>query len=148
MYRAVETYRGFVYPSAIDHVGHMNVQSYTVRFDEASWHFLARLGLSPAFLKRNNRGAVAVDQHTQFKREVLAGSVVHVTTELLGIGRKSMRFVHRMYDSETDEEVATTELIGVYFDTERRESVELPEGVRRRADELLADRPRRQAPAA
>jgi hypothetical protein len=39
-----ETYRGFIYPWVIDHVGQMNVQSYTARFDEASWHFLAHLG--------------------------------------------------------------------------------------------------------
>ena len=75
MYISIETYRGFVYPSVIDHVGHMNVQSYTARFDEATWQFLAHLGLTPSFLKRNARGAVAVDQHTQYKREVLAGSL-------------------------------------------------------------------------
>ena len=45
MYAAIETYRGFVYPSAIDHIGHMTVQSYTARFDEATWQFLAQLGL-------------------------------------------------------------------------------------------------------
>jgi len=137
MYRPIETFRGFVYPWAIDHVGHMNVQFYTARFDEATWHFLARLGLSPSFLKRNNRAAVAVDQRTQYKREVLAGSLLHVTTELLELGRKSIRFVHRMYDSETDEEVAVTEFVGVYFDTSRRSSVELPDSVRERAEELL-----------
>ena len=38
MYRSVETYRGFVYPWVIDHVGHMNVQSFTAKFDEANWN--------------------------------------------------------------------------------------------------------------
>jgi hypothetical protein len=79
--QAIETYRGFVYssfvyrsfvygdfvyPSAIDHIGHMNVQFYVMRFDEASWHFLARLGLSPGFLKQQNRSLVALDQRTQY----------------------------------------------------------------------------------
>jgi acyl-CoA thioester hydrolase len=140
MYLPIETYRGFVYPWAIDHVGHMNVQFYTARFDEATWHFLARLGLSPSFLKRNDRAAVAVDQRTQYKREVLAGTLLHVTTELLELGRKSIRFVHRMYDSESDEEVAVTEFVGVYFDTKRRSSVELPDSARERAEELLVHR--------
>jgi acyl-CoA thioester hydrolase len=138
MYRPIETYRGFVYPWAIDHVGHMNVQFYTARFDEATWHFLARIGLSPSFLKRSDRAAVAVDQRTQYKREVLVSSLLHVTTELLELGRKSIRFVHRMYDSETNQEVAVTEFVGVYFDTRRRLSVELPESVREKAEELLA----------
>lgn len=138
MYRAIETYRGLVYPWTIDHVGHMNVQSYTGRFDEASWQFLGRLGLSPLFLKRHDRAAVAADQRTQYKREVMAGSLLHITTELLHIGRKSIRCVHRMYDSEVDEEVASTELVGVYFDTLNRVPVELPATVHERAAALLA----------
>jgi len=141
MYRSLETYRGFVYPWSIDHVGHMNVASYTGRFDEATWHFLAQLGLTPSFLKRAGRSAVAADQKTQYKREVFAGTLLHVTTELLELGRKSIRFVHHMYDSETDEEVASTELVGVYFDIERRLSDELPDIVRVSANALAVSAP-------
>jgi acyl-CoA thioester hydrolase len=137
MYTPVETYRGFVYPWVIDHVGHMNVQFYTARFDEASWHFLAQLGLTPAFLKRNARAAVAVDQRTQYKREVLAGTLIHITSELVSLGRTSIRFVHRMFDSETREEVAVSELVGVYFDTDCRAATPLPAQVHGRAGEML-----------
>jgi len=140
MYRPIETFRGFVYPWVIDHVGHMNVQFYTARFDEATWQFLARLGLTPSFLKRNDRGAVAVDQKTQYKREVLAGTLLHITTELLELGRTSIRFVHRMFDTETNEEVAVTEFVGVYFDTAARRAAELPALVREKADELRVER--------
>ena len=139
MYISIETYRGFVYPSVTDHMGHMNVQSYTARFDEATWQFLAHLGLTPSFLKGNDRGAVAVDQHTQYKREVLAGSLLHVRTELIALGRTSIRFVHHMFDSETNEEVATTELVGVYFDTAIRASTPLPASAHRRARTLRVD---------
>src|SRR5262249_39584215 len=139
MYRSLETYRGVVYPWSMDHVGHMNVASYTARFDEATWHFLGKLGLTPGFLKRAGRSAVAADQKTQYKREVLSGTLLHVTTDLLELGRKSIRFVHHMYDSETNEEVATTELVGVYFDIERRVSDELPSVVRERASELAVE---------
>ena len=137
MYRSLETYRGVVYPWVIDHMGHMNVASYTARFDEATWHFLAKLGLTPGFQKRSGRGAVAADQKTQYKREVMAGTLLHITTELQDVGRKSIRFVHHMYDSENNEEVATTELVGVYFDTAARSSVEWPEMVREHAQALL-----------
>ena len=136
MYRSIETYRGVVYPWSMDHVGHMNVASYTARFDEATWHFLAQLGLTPGFLKRAGRSAVAADQRTQYKREVLAGALLHVRTELKELGRKSIRFVHHMYDSETNEEVAVTELVGVYFDMEQRVSDVLPDVVRERAREF------------
>jgi len=136
MYAQFETYRGVVYPWMIDHVGHMNVQFYTARFDEASWQFLAQLGLTPAFLKRNHRSAVAVEQRIQYKRELLAGSLVHIATELISLGRTSIRFVHHMYDSETAEEVAASELVGVYFDVDIRSAAPLPPSVYRRAREL------------
>jgi acyl-CoA thioester hydrolase len=135
-YQSIETYRGFVYPWSMDHVGHMNVQFYTGRFDEATWHFLARLGISPAFMKQNGRAAVAADQRTQYKREVTAGTLLHICTELLALGNKSIRFIHRMYDSESGDEIAVTELVGVYFDTAARVSVALPEFVREKADAL------------
>ncbi|HET6829519.1 MAG TPA: thioesterase family protein, partial [Ramlibacter sp.] len=51
-----DTYRGFVYPWCMDHMGHMNVQSYVARFDEASWQFLACLGLTPTLLAAQNCG--------------------------------------------------------------------------------------------
>ena len=42
----IETYRGVVRPHHLDHMGHMNVQWYTAKFDEATWHFFSLLGLS------------------------------------------------------------------------------------------------------
>ena len=97
MYRSIETYRGVVYPWSIDHVGHMNVASYTARFDEATWHFLGELG------------------------------------------RKSLRFTHTMFDSSSGDVVATTELVGVYFDLVGRVSVDLPDLVREAAKKLEHD---------
>jgi len=139
VYRPIETYRGVVYPWSIDHVGHMNVASYTARFDEATWQFLGALGLTPEFMKANNRSAVAADQRTQYKREVLAGSLLHITSELRELGRKSIRFTHTMYDSSTGQVVATTELVGVYFDLVGRVSADLPELVREHAKKLEHD---------
>ena len=43
----IETYRGVVYPIHLDHMGHMNVQWYTSKFDEATWHLCSALGMSP-----------------------------------------------------------------------------------------------------
>jgi len=140
MYKPVETHRGVVYPWMIDHVGHMNVQFYTARFDEATWQFLAQLGLTPSFLTRNRRSAVAVEQHTRYKRELVAGSLIHITTELASLGRSSIRFLHRMYDSETGEEVASSELVGVYFDIDHRSSATLPPSVNHRARDLESGR--------
>jgi acyl-CoA thioester hydrolase len=90
-------------------------------------------------MKENNRSAVAADQRTQYKREVLAGSLLHIASELRELGRKSIRFMHTMYDSSSGEVVATTELVGVYFDLIQRASVDLPDLVREAAKKLEHD---------
>jgi acyl-CoA thioester hydrolase len=135
--RLFDTYRGFVYPWCIDHVGHMNVQSYVGRFDEASWHFLACLGLTPSFLAAQARGLVALDQRIQYRREVLAGSLLEVGTELLELGDKTLRYLHRMRNSETTEEVATMDLLVGYLDKTTRRMTPLPDVIAARARAAL-----------
>ncbi len=121
-----DTYRGFVYPWCIDHVGHMNVQSYVARFDEASWHFLARLGLTPSFLAAQNRGLVALDQHIRYQHEVLPGSLLNIKTALLDVQAKTLRYLHCMHNSETGQQVATMELLVGYLDKGTRRTTALP----------------------
>ncbi len=36
--KAIKTYQGTVYPWNCDHMGHMNVQFYVAKFDEAIWN--------------------------------------------------------------------------------------------------------------
>ncbi len=127
MSRQIETYRGFVYPWTIDHVGHMNVQSYTGRFDEASWHFLAHLGLTPTYLRDNKRALVALDQRTQYKIEILSGSLLDIRIELKEIKSKTLRFVRHTRSSETGEVGATMELLVALIDTDLRKAVQLPQ---------------------
>lgn len=133
MTQAMETYRGVVYPWHIDQIGHMNVQFYTARFDEATWHFFAALGVTPSYLKSNGRGMAAVDQHTQYRQELHAGDLIRITSELLEMKSKTVRFRHRMYNVETGEEVAVTDLVGVHMDTAARRSIALPEEILERA---------------
>jgi len=63
-----------------------------------------------------------------------------IATELVVLGTKSLKIIHRMYDSETNAEVAEMELVGVYFDTERRLPVELPQNVREIAESMRVTR--------
>jgi acyl-CoA thioester hydrolase len=88
--------------------------------------FLAAIGITPAYLKANARGMAAVDQHTRYKEELHAGALIRVTSELLEIKPKTVRFRHRMYNAETGVEVAVLDMVGVHLDTTTRRSVPLP----------------------
>jgi len=127
------TYRGVVYPWQCDHMGHMNVMWYVGKFDEATWQYFAMLGLSPSALRGEHRGMAAVQQNITYRRELRAGDVVSVRTELLEVREKTIRFRHEMQNDETGEVAATAELTGVHMDTVRRKACALPEAVLGRA---------------
>src|SRR5690606_23424354 len=77
------TYRGTVYPWHCDHMGHMNVMWYVGKFDEATWQLFTALGAGPSFLRDANRGMAAVEQHCRYRRELHAGDVVTIRSEVL-----------------------------------------------------------------
>ena len=131
------TYRGTVYPSQCDHMGHMNVMWYVGKFDEASWHLLAALGLTPTRLKREGIGMAAVDQRIEYKHELRAGDVVTIRSSVLKVTEKSISAFHEMRNDETGEIAATTTLVGVHFDAWFRKSRALPCDVRERARRLM-----------
>src|SRR6266852_2957480 len=87
------TYRGTVYPWQCDHVGHMNVMWHVGKFDEANCNLLARLGLTPSYLRESGRGMAAVQQNITYKRELLAGDIVEVRSRLLAMSDKSIRIL-------------------------------------------------------
>ncbi len=138
MYGSLLSCRGVVYPWHCDHMGHMNVMWYTGRFDEATWALFAQLGLTPQVLRDSGRGMVAADQHIQYRRELLAGDLLSVHSQVLEVGRKSLRFRHEMRREPEGEVAAVSTLVGVYIDTRRRQSLELPESVRGLAEPLCA----------
>ena len=135
--KTIETYRGVVYPSQIDHMGHMNVQYYTSKFDEATWHLFSYLGMTNQYIKSNNRGMAALEQITKYKAEVMAGDLLFIKTGVLEVGSKTLRFIHTMYDAATNEEVSTSELFGVHIDRIKRKGCDFPEVIRLKCEEMI-----------
>jgi acyl-CoA thioesterase FadM/ketosteroid isomerase-like protein len=134
------TYRGTVYPSQCDHMGHMNVMWYAAKFDEASWQLAAALGLTAARFKREGTGMAAVDQHIEYKRELRAGDVVTIRSSVLDVREKSIRLLHEMRNDETGEVAAISILVGVHLDTTGRQARTLPSDIRERATRMIAER--------
>ncbi len=133
----IVTYRGAVYPWQCDHVGHMNVMWYTGKFDEATWSLFTLLGITPSYLRDAGRGMAAVQQNTTYRRELLAGDVVFVRSEMLEVREKVLRFAHEMVHAETGEVVARSELTSVHLDRTTRRSCPIPPHLGERARALL-----------
>ena len=116
-------YRGAVYPWHCDHMGHMNVMWYVGKFDEAVWTFLARLGLSPAYLREQGRGMAAVEQTIRYQRELHAGDVVQVHSRIAEQRDKALVIEHVMSDAASGSVAATMRVVAVHLDTTRRRAV-------------------------
>src|SRR6185369_1894662 len=95
--KPIKTFQGVVYPWNCDQMGHMNVQFYTEKFDQATWTLFAMLGLTASFLRENNRGMAALEQHIQYKKELLAGDCIYIETTISEIKEKIIKFQHTLY---------------------------------------------------
>src|SRR5688572_14226023 len=128
--KELETYRGTVYPWHCDFNGHMNVMYYVGKFDEATWHFLAHFGITPSYLKNEDKGMVAAEQNFKYFQELNSGDLIFIKTELLEFKQKAIVFVHKMYNVESDTLVAEGRMVGVHIDQKSRKAVLFPEDIR------------------
>ena len=135
----VITYRGIVYPWQCDHIGHLNVMWYAGKFDEATWHLLATIGITPSYLRQQQRGMAAVQQHINYKRELRAGDIVTIRSGILEVKDKVIRFFHEMHNEETGEIAAVTILTGIHMNTQARVSCPFPEEILARGREMIVE---------
>lgn len=128
----METYRGVVYPSQLDHMGHMNVQWYTAKFDEGTWQLFSAVGITSGYIRQTNKGMAALEQTTKYKAEAMAGDLLVVKSKILEVKDKTLRFIHTMYNVETGAEVATSELVAAHLDRELRKACSFPQEIKTR----------------
>jgi acyl-CoA thioester hydrolase len=116
----------------------MNVQYYASMFDQATWVFLSEFGITSDYMKANHSGMAAVSQHTKYLLELLSGDLVEIRTELLEVTEKTVRFIHTMLRRPQMDTIATSEIVGVHFDTEVRRSRPFPQEIRERLSRSAA----------
>ncbi len=133
------THRGVVYPQQCDHMGHLNVMHYVGKFDEATWQMFAAIGITPTYMRDNQRGVAAVRQEITYRHELRAGDLLTIRTGILGMNAKQIRFYHEMTNDETGKIAATTIITGVHMDTEIRKACPFPEEVIERAKGMIVD---------
>jgi len=135
MTEGIETWRGMAHPWNCDSMGHMNTRFYAAIYDDASFHFLARLAPSRA-QKESGLGWADVRQLIEYKQEVASGALLLVRTQLKRLGRTSVEYRHELRDAETDLLHSTSEQVTVRFDLRARKAAPLDDEIRRRGAAL------------
>ncbi len=118
-------------------MGHMNVMYYVAKFDEASWHLLAAIGITPSYMRETQSGMAGVQQNITYKRELFPGAIVEIRSHIISIAERKMTWSHEMRDAENDEVCAICELTGVHIDRASRRARPFLPNVRAMADALL-----------
>lgn len=126
----LETYRGIVHPNELDHMGHMNVQYYDGKFSDATFHLFAKIGMTNTYFQQKNRGMAAVQQNITYKAEAMVGDLLVCKTHILEVKDKIMRYAHHMFNSETGQLIAISEITGAHLDREIRKSCPFPDDIK------------------
>ena len=97
---AFVSFRSVVDPSDCDFLGHMNVSRYFAACSDAVFALQTELGLSAHDMRSGRRLSFAVvHAESDFLAELTAGETIHMQTEILQIGGKSMTFRHELFRS-------------------------------------------------
>lgn len=131
------TYRGSVSITECDHMGHMNVAFYVAKFDSATWQLFARVGLTRERFDSDRGGMAGLEQHIEYKRELYAGDVVTITSQVLEVRDKVLRFRHEMTNDVTGEVAARMLVVAAHLDAVARKARPFPADVRAKAQSMV-----------
>lgn len=129
----VETFKGAVLASEYDAEAYMNSPMYVSRFDQATWFLLHAVGVTPASIKKQKLRVAIVRQNYQFLKELRGGELVTTSSGFVAVGKKYLRFVHRMVDGATAQLLATSDCTAVMASLKTGRSIPLPPALQKRA---------------
>ena len=135
----IETYRGVVYPRHLDHMDHMNVAYYVEKFDEGVWHLFAAIGMTPSYMRAQNRGMAAVEMNIRYHSELHAGDLIAVRAGITRVTNKALHMVQEMRNAETGALAARWRAVAVHLDRQARRGTPFPPEVAARAREMLIE---------
>jgi acyl-CoA thioester hydrolase len=113
-------------PTYIDSMGHMNVARYVHLFDLATWDLFARVGIDREYIRTQQAGMFAVEQHLRYLGELRANDPLEIHSRVLDVRERSLTFVEVMTDPARRRVSAVAEVVGVHIDMRTRRSSALP----------------------
>mgnify|MGYP003664040615 FL=1 len=134
-------YSGMLYPMETDHMQHANVRYYSRAFNETAYYMFTFAGITPEYMRRNNLGMAAVEEHSYYRREIHPGDHVVVKTCFIDFSEKWLHVWSVMINRMTDEICAINDQRCLHFDTERRKSCPFPADIYALGKSMVRDRP-------
>jgi acyl-CoA thioesterase FadM len=125
-----------VKPWELNVLGRSALSHYIHRFSASGGHLMAAFGMTPAYMRAEQRGLSTFEFQLAVAGPLRSGDLVRVQSALVHVGNSSLRLFHRMTNPRTGEVRATLEQSGVHLDREARRPTPLPDALRAKAQAL------------
>ena len=125
-------------PDWVDYNGHMNLAFYVLAFDKATDNFYDELGIGLDYRAVENTSMFTLGINVDYQREVFAGNTLKITTQLLDVDKKRMRYIHSMYEGDETQPVAFNECLAIHVNMGSRKSEPFPDKTQARVDAAMA----------
>ena len=107
-----------------DYNGHMNMSYYVLIFDNAAEVMLTRFKMGGDSAKSDKKSTFAVETHTTYDQEVKLGEEVEVHLTYFDHDKKRIHYRASMFHKEKKYLAATTEVLSLYIDLNKRKVAE------------------------
>ena len=134
-------YSGMLYPMETDHMLHGNVRYYSRAFNESAYFMFTFAGITPEYMRENNLGMAAVEEHSYYRREIHPGDHVIVKTCFIDFSENWLHVWNVMINRTTDEICAVNDQRCLHFDTKRRKATPFPAEIHALGKSMVRDRP-------
>ena len=126
-----------------DYNGHMNLSYYILIFDNAAEVMLTKFKMGGDSAQNDKKSTFAVETHTTYDQEVKLGEEVDVHLTYLDHDKKRIHYRVSMFHKEKKYLAATTEVLSLYIDLNRRKVAEFePEKVKIMDDFIKTNSPK------
>ena len=104
----------------IDYNNHMNLSYYILVFDMGAEIILSKFKMGEYSAKTTKKSTMVVETHTAYNQEVKEGDEVEVSLTYFDHDKKRLHYKLEMYDKAKNILSATTEVLSLYMDLNKR----------------------------
>ena len=107
-----------------DYNGHMNMSYYVLIFDNAAEVMLTKFKMGGNSAQDDKKSTFAVETHTTYDQEVKLGEEIEVYLTFFDHDKKRIHYRASMFHKEKKYLAATTEVLSLYIDLNKRKVAE------------------------
>ena len=107
-----------------DYNNHMNLSYYILVFDMGAEVILSKFKMGEHSAKTTKKSTMVIETHTTYNQEVKEGDEVDVSLAYFDHDSKRLHYKLEMYDKAKNVLSATTEVLALYIDLNKRKVTE------------------------